>query len=41
MRCTLVLFNYAAFERLFPMTGFESTGIDRFAISWFGQQTWQ
>ena len=35
MRYARVLFRYTVFDDVFRMTGFESAGIDRFAISLF------
>ena len=35
MRCALVLLSNAALEGIFPFTGFESAGFDRFASSLF------
>jgi hypothetical protein len=35
MRCARVLFSYTVSDDVFRMTGFESAGFDRFAISLF------
>src|SRR5260370_27020326 len=38
MRCALFPISNAAFEGLFPVTGFQSAGFDRCAISWFASR---
>jgi hypothetical protein len=38
MRCARVLFSYTVSEDVFRLTGFESAGVDRFAISLFASK---